>query len=320
MPIGSRKVVFAGTPDFAVPCLDALAAAGAEIPFVLTQPDRPAGRGRRLAAPPVKQAAERLGIAVRQPPTAADLAQLVAAADDRPDFLVVVAYGLILPQAVLDWPAVAALNVHASLLPRWRGAAPIQRALLAGDAETGISLMRMTRGLDEGPVYASRATPIGARETAGELHDRLSVLGAELLVAMLPDIAAGRVEPAPQSESGACYAPKLVKHEARIDWSEPAAVLERQVRAFVPWPVADATLTNGARLRIWSATALAEGRAAEPGRIVASGADGISVATGAGQLRLETVQPAGKRPMPAAAYLAAHPVDGLSFETGGAGA
>jgi methionyl-tRNA formyltransferase len=315
--IESARIAFAGTPDFAVPSLEALATAGAALGPVFTQPDRRAGRGRELTASPVKQAARRLGLSVLQPERFDDPAAL-RQYGDAPDLLVVVAYGLLLPQWVLDWPAVAAVNVHASLLPRWRGAAPIQHAILAGDSETGVSIMRMTRGLDRGPVYATRATPIGPRETGSSLHDRLAGLGAGLLVEVLPDILSRRLAPEPQDDAGASYAGKIEKRHAALDWSLPAVELERRVRAFNAWPVADARVDDGRRLRIWEAEA-AEAEAAKApvagpaGAILTASATGIEVATGSGVLRLNRIQPPGGKVMSSAAYLAAHSLSGCRF-------
>jgi methionyl-tRNA formyltransferase len=308
----AARIAFAGTPAFAVPSLMRLIDSGARIERVLTQPDRPAGRGRALHASPVKQAAVQHGIEVQQPERL-DAAARLALADDRPDLLVVVAYGLILPQWMLDWPSIAAVNVHASLLPRWRGAAPIQHAILAGDAETGVSLMRMTRGLDAGPVYGQAATPIGPAETAGELHDRLAELGADLIVGMLPAILAGSAAATPQPATGSSYAPKIDKHDAPLDFGQPARVLERRVRGFNPWPVAEALYGDGRRLRVWQAVALDAEVDAAPGTVIAATQTGIDVATGQGVLRLTSIQPPGGRAMSAAAYLAAHSLAGVAF-------
>jgi methionyl-tRNA formyltransferase len=305
-------IAFAGTPDFAVPTLRALVAAGFAVSVVLTQPERPAGRGRRLAAPPVKQAAAELGLVVAQPASLRD-ESAAAGWGRRPDLLVVVAYGLLLPKWMLGWPKHGCVNVHASLLPRWRGAAPIQRALLAGDRETGVSLMRVEPGLDTGAVYARRSTPIERRDTGGSLHDRLAELGAALAVETLPGVLAGTCRPVAQEESAATYAPKIDKSEARLDWHGDAALLERQVRAFNPWPVALACLADGRRLRVWQAEARAGVGVQAPGRIVALGRAGIDVATGDGVLRLERVQPPSGRVMPAGAYLAAHALDRAVF-------
>jgi methionyl-tRNA formyltransferase len=308
----AARIAFAGTPEFAVPCLNALLARGFAVDLVFTQPDRPAGRGRKLTPSPVKQAALNHGIEVRQP------LRLDAQAREQlptmpPELLIVVAYGLILPQWMLAWPATAAINVHASLLPRWRGASPIQQAILAGDAETGVSIMRMTSGLDRGPVYRQRAIPVGPRETAGSLHDLLASAGAALLIETLPQILAGTLEARTQDDSGACYAPRIEKRDALLDWTRPALELERKVRAFNPWPVAETATAGGERLRIWLAEARTGGEFATPGTIVATNADGIDVASGDGLLRLLEVQPPGGRVMSAAAYLAAHPLDGMTF-------
>lgn len=301
------RVVFAGTPDFAVPCLAACRASGAEVVAVYTQPDRPAGRGRKLAASPVKEAALAAGLAVEQPESfkaAADRERLAAYA---PDLMVVVAYGLILPRKVLTIPRLGCWNVHASLLPRWRGAAPIQRAILAGDAESGVDLMQMEAGLDTGPVLIERRTPIAADETGGSLHDRLSLLGAEALAEGLRRTLAGEMlTPRTQSEEGVAYAHKLDKAEARLDFGLPAIALERKVRAFDPWPVAEAEVA-GERLRIWSARAVEHHGEATPGDIVAASRDGIDVACAEGALRLLTVQRDGGRRIGAADYLNARP-------------
>jgi methionyl-tRNA formyltransferase len=305
------RIAFAGTPAFAVPALRALVAAGAAVPLVLTQPDRPAGRGRALTASPVKNLALELDLPLAQPVTLRAPTELPRG--ERPDLLVVVAYGLLLPRSWLEWPRRGCINLHASLLPRWRGAAPIQRAVLAGDAETGISVMQMDAGLDTGPVHLERATPIGLRETAGELHDRLAALAAEALLEALPRVLAGTSLPTPQDDSRATLAPKIAKSEAALDWRAPARQLERRVRAFDPWPVAEAHLTDGRRLRVFAAEALAGPAARVPGTIVAAGRDGIEVATGDGVLRLRKIQPPSGRVMDAAAYLAAHSLEGTAF-------
>jgi methionyl-tRNA formyltransferase len=305
------RIGFAGTPEFAVPALEALAASGAQIPIVLTQPDRPAGRGQALTSSAVKAAAARLGLSVVQPPTlkGIDLRALGAA----PDLMVVIAYGLLLPSAVLRWPTRGCINLHASLLPRWRGAAPIQHALLAGDQVTGVSVMQMDEGLDTGPVYARHALDIAPHETAGTLHDRLAALAAGALVAVLPEILMGRVEPQPQDRAHATYAPKIAKAEAMLDWRRSAIELERRVRAFNPWPIAEGRLVDGRRLRIWDAQAIAQTCSAAPGTITAAGRAGIDVATGVGQLRIVQLQAPGTRAMDAAAYLAAHSLAGAAF-------
>jgi methionyl-tRNA formyltransferase len=305
------RIAFAGTPQFAVPALRAIVAAGARVPLVLTQPDRPAGRGRRLTASPVKELALEHQLPLSQPESLRGPAE--PPAGERPDLLVVVAYGLLLPRRWLDWPRLGCINLHASLLPRWRGAAPIQRAVLAGDAETGISVMQMDLGLDTGPVHLTRATPIGARETAGALHDRLAVLAAESLTEALPRVLAGTSAAVPQRDALATLAPKIAKSEARLDWHATALALERRVRAFDPWPVAETHLSDGRRLRVFEAAVVAAGRTAPAGTIVAAGRAGIDVATGDGVLRLLKIQPPSGRVMDAEAYLAAHSLSGAEF-------
>jgi len=287
--------VFAGTPEFALPCLDACLRASVDVVAVYTQPDRPAGRGRKLLASPVKRRALEEGIAVEQPLTLKDPAAQQTLRDYAPDLMVVVAYGLILPKRVLAVPRLGCWNVHASSLPRWRGAAPIQRAILAGDAETGVDLMQMEAGLDTGPVLLERRTPIAVDETGGSLHDRLAALGADVLAEGLARAAAGETLPArPQPDAGTTYAHKIEKAEARLDWNEPAVALARKVRAFDPWPVAEAEV-QGERLRIWSAEALDGPAHAQPGTIVGSSRDTLDVATGDGVLRIREVQRDGGR-------------------------
>jgi len=301
------RLVFAGTPEFSVPCLEACRASGAEVVAVYTQPDRPAGRGRKLTPSPVKQAALAAGIAVEQPESlkSADAQQRLA--DYRPDLLVVVAYGLILPRKVLAIPRLGCWNVHASLLPRWRGAAPIQRAILAGDRESGVDLMQMEAGLDTGPVLLERRTPISRDDTGGSLHDRLATLGAEVLADGLRRTLAGEVLAAtPQPEDGVTYAHKLDKAEARLDFSRPALELERQVRAFDPWPVAEGEIA-GEPLRIWAAHAIELDHHAAPGRVLAAGRNGIDLACGTGTLRVTAVQRAGGKRIGAIDYLNARP-------------
>jgi methionyl-tRNA formyltransferase len=305
------RIVFAGTPDFAVPPLDALHAAGHRVVAVYTQPDRPAGRGQSLNASPVKQRALQLGIPVEQPASLRLEAAVARLGDHAPDLMVVVAYGLILPQAVLDVPRHGCWNIHASLLPRWRGAAPIQRAVLAGDQHTGITIMQMDAGLDTGPMLLVRGAPIGPRESAGSLHDRLATLGAAAIVAAIVDWQAGRITPQPQPAIGATYAAKIRKEEARIDWTQPAEAIDRLVRAFNPWPVAETTW-GGQQLRVWQAEPDAglslDGAA--PGTVLEAASGRLAVATGAGALRLGQVQLAGRRSMPASEFLKAHSLAG----------
>jgi methionyl-tRNA formyltransferase len=302
------KVAFAGTPEFAAVALRALLEARLRVGLVLTQPDRPAGRGRRLQPGAVKQAAMAAGLEVRQPRTLRQPEVGEALRRDPPDVLVVVAYGLILPPDILAIPRLGCINVHASLLPRWRGAAPIQRALLAGDDETGVTIMRMDSGLDTGPMLLRLSCPIAPGETAGTLHDRLAVLGARALVTTLARLSEGPVAAVPQDDSLATYAPKIEKAEAELDWREPALQLERKVRAFNPWPVAATTIPPHGRLRIWRSQLAPGGHGAGPGVILRADANGIDVATGDGALRLLEVQRAGGRPLAAASFLNAHPV------------
>ena len=299
------KLVFAGTPDFAVPGLRACIEAG-EVVAVYTQPDRPAGRGRKLAPSPAKQAALAAGIPVEQPESLKTPEAQARLRDYAPDLMVVIAYGLILPRKVLTIPRLGCWNVHASLLPRWRGAAPIQRAILAGDAETGVCLMQMEPGLDTGPVLLSEATPIRADHTGGTLHDRLAEMGAQVLAAGLRHVIAGEtLHATPQPETGATYAHKLEKSEAELDFSRPAVELERKVRAFDPWPVAEAVLADE-RVRVWAASALPatlEHAGKSPGAIVSASKLGIDIACGEGVLRILKLQRAGGRVVDAADYV-----------------
>ena len=296
------RIVFAGTPDFAVPCLRA-AAARNEVVAVYTQPDRPAGRGRGLTPSPVKREAIARGIPVLQPENFKAQVSRDALAALQPDVMVVVAYGLILPQSVLDIPAHGCWNVHASLLPRWRGAAPIQRAIQAGDTGTGVCLMQMERGLDTGPVLLSQSVPVGEGDTGGQLHDRLAELGAQVLSDGLGLLRAGILPVArAQPQEGATYAHKLDKVEARLDWTQPAVALARTVRAFNPWPMAEAQLA-GERVRIHGAVALPLDHRAAPGTVLLAGRDGIDVACGEGALRIRVLQREGGRAITAADYL-----------------
>ncbi|MBS0576364.1 MAG: methionyl-tRNA formyltransferase [Proteobacteria bacterium] len=300
------RIVFAGTPEFALPSLRAAARHG-QVVAVYTQPDRPAGRGRQLAASPIKQAALNMGLAVRQPSTLRSAQARAELAALQPDLMVVVAYGLILPAKILAIPRQGCWNVHASLLPRWRGAAPIQRAIEAGDAQTGVCLMRMDEGLDTGPVLLSLRTPIDADDTGGSLHNRLAELGAEVLGDALTLLKAGmRPAAIPQASAGVAYARKLEKSEARLDWNDAAEVLARKVRAFNPWPIAEADLA-GERVRIHDARALASSHAAAPGTVLSANRDGIDVACGNGVLRLLIVQREGGRAIAAGDYLNARP-------------
>ena len=300
------KILFAGTPEFAVPPLAMLLRSRHKLCAVYTQPDRPSGRGRKLVPGPVKQLAERHGIPIFQPDTLKDPTEQEQLCSLAPDLMVVVAYGLILPKAVLDAPRLGCVNIHASLLPRWRGAAPIQRAVLAGDEVTGITLMFVEPRLDAGPVLLKKPCPIGRSETAGELHDRLSVLGAEALEELLPALESGTVKPEIQDESLVTYAAKLEKEEALLDWSRPALELERQVRAFNPWPVAE-TVYRGQILRVWRAQALEQPPEAPAGTVLDRKRT-LDVATGKGVLRLLEIQLPGARRVTAADFINAHPV------------
>ncbi len=312
---GSRlRVAFAGTPPFAVPTLDALYRAGHEIRGVFTQADRPAGRGRVLRPSAVKQRALDLGLPVEQPTSFRAAEAIDALRALEIDVFVVVAYGLILPPAALAVPPLGCLNVHASLLPRWRGAAPIQRAILAGDALTGVSIMSMDAGLDTGPVFATTPVDIGPADTAQSLADRLAVAGAALLCATLESLARGQASATPQAAAGATYAGKIDKSEAMIDWRADAAAIERRVRAFVPWPVAE-TVWRGERLRILQATLAAGDAGADvgPGTLVATSAQGIDVACGRGVLRIQRLQRPNRNPVDARAFANAGVLVGERF-------
>lgn len=300
--MNTAKLLFAGTPDFALASLCALVDAAFAPAVVLTQPDRPAGRGKKLTASPVKQYALEQGIPLWQPETLKDPEVVSKLTDMQPDLIIVAAYGLILPQAVLEIPRHGCLNVHASLLPRWRGAAPIQQALLEGDSETGISLMRMEAGLDCGPVYATRTTAIGATETAGVLHDRLALLGGELLVEKLADILSGALDCVPQNDSLATYAGKIKTADAAITWSDSAPKILRKIRAYNPVPGAFFDL-DGARIKCWKAELL-DAADGPDGTILAAGKDGVDIACGEGCLRLLEVQRPGGRRITAAEFAA----------------
>ena len=301
------RIIFAGTPEFSVPCLEACRASGAEVVAVYTQPDRPAGRGRKLTPSPVKQAALAANIPVEQPETLKTPEARATLEAYRPDLMVVVAYGLILSRKILAIPRLGCWNVHASLLPRWRGAAPIQRAILAGDSESGVDLMQMEAGLDTGPVLLERRTAITREDTGGSLHDRLSLLGADVLTEGLRRTLAGEtLHATPQSDEGVMYAHKLEKAEARLDFSRPALALERQVRAFDPWPVAEGDVA-GENLRIWAARAIEQEHNIAPGSVIAAQRDGIDVACGEGVLRITALQRAGGKRITAADYLNARP-------------
>lgn len=295
------RVVLAGTSAFAVPALEALIAAGHGVLLALTQPDRPAGRGLVAARSAVKQTAERHGVPVFQPTSLKDAAAQARLREAQPDVLVVAAYGLLLPQAVLDIPPRGAVNIHASLLPRWRGAAPIQRALLAGDRATGVCIMQMDAGLDTGPILMREALAIGPGDTGGSLHDKLAALGARLIVAALDGLERGTLRPTPQPADGVTYAHKIDKAEARIDWERSAAEIERHVRAFNPVP-GSATRLRGDEVKVWQATLL-ECAGAPPGTVLRVGREGIDVACGEAAVRLTELQRAGGKRLPADAFL-----------------
>ncbi|WP_373796311.1 methionyl-tRNA formyltransferase [Neisseria dentiae] len=296
------KVIFAGTPDFAASALKAIAAAGFEIPLVLTQPDRPKGRGMQLQASPVKQAAEALGLTVAQPPSLRNEEAQELLRKQHADVMVVAAYGLILPQAVLDIPQHGCLNIHASLLPRWRGAAPIQRAIEAGDAETGVCIMQMDAGLDTGNVISEHRYVIKTADTAQSVHDALAEIGARAVVADLQRLQQeGRLKSIPQPENGVTYAQKLSKEEAKIVWSEAAAAVERKIRAFNPVPGAW-TEYQGKPLKIWRAETVAQ--SGEAGKVLHCGSDGLIVACGEQALKITELQPAGSKRMNIAAFAA----------------
>jgi methionyl-tRNA formyltransferase len=306
------KLGFAGTPDFAVPALERLATTS-RISAVFTQPDRPAGRGQAMQMSAVKRRALELGLTVHQPASFKSAEALELLRSARLDALVVVAYGLILPAAALDIPKWGCINIHASLLPRWRGAAPIQRALLAGDRETGVTIMHMEAGLDTGPMLAARAERIGPRDTAQSLHDRLASVGAELIDETLIALARGDASSVPQPPAGVTYAEKINKSEARISWQQTAAQISRQVRAFYPWPIAETRL-NGRQLRIWDAEAVERtGGDAPTGTVLTATQEGIDVACGSGILRILKLQLQGRNPLSAQEFLRGQRLIGTRF-------
>lgn len=299
------KVAFAGTPEFAASALEAILAAGFEVPLVLTQPDRPAGRGMQLQPSPVKQVALAAGIPVHQPEKLRTPEQQAPLAAIECDVLVVAAYGIILPQAVLDLPRYGCLNIHASLLPRWRGAAPIHRAIEAGDLETGITIMQMDAGLDTGPMLIKRVEPIQPDDTTGSLHDRLAWVGAELIVEALEALPAGTLVATPQPAEGVTYAAKIGKAEAAVDWTRPAIEIERAVRAFNPFPGAIATL-DGTPVKLWRARAI--DATGTPGEVLLAEGAGVIVACGEGALCITELQKPGARRLPAADFLRGMPI------------
>lgn len=297
------RLIFAGTPDFAVPSLEAVIAAGHEIVAVYTQPDRPAGRGRKLQPGPIKACALSHGIDVFQPTSlVGEATRLVGF---KPDAMIVVAYGLILPREILAIPRFGCINVHASLLPKWRGAAPIQRAIEAGDSETGVTIMQMDEGLDTGNILLTARTAIDDSDTGGSLHDRLAQLGAEALVGALAKLEAGELKPQPQDDAHATYARKLEKSEGEIDWQQPAKTVARKIRAFNPWPGANCHWGRH-HLRLRHALAVEEVMTQAPGTVISCGSDGIVVATGEGGLNILELQLAGGRPLSASDFLNGH--------------
>jgi len=314
MAVAPLRVAFAGTPEFAASALEAILAAGYEVPLVLTQPDRPAGRGMKLTPSPVKQLALARGIEVDQPEklrTDEQRSRLVACA---PDVLVVAAYGLILPKAVLELPRLGCINIHASLLPRWRGAAPIHRAIEAGDAETGITIMQMDEGLDTGAMLLTHALPILPTDTTATLHDRLATLGGKAIVSALAELDKGGLTPVPQPTEGVTYAAKIGRAEATVDWTRPAVELERAMRAFDPFPGLASSL-RGTVIKFWSAQLVdAQG---EPGTVLAADDGGVLVACGQGALRCTVLQRPGSKRLPAGEFLRGFPVSvGERFASG----
>jgi methionyl-tRNA formyltransferase len=313
------RIAYAGTPEFALPALDVLAASGHNLVGVLTQPDRPAGRGRALRASPVKLRALELGIPVAQPQRLSLEPELAALRSWQPELLVVVAYGLLLPPAVLGLPRLGCLNIHASLLPRWRGAAPVQRAILAGDRVTGVTIMRLDAGLDTGPILAQRSVDIAATDTSAGLLQRLAPVGAGLLLEVIAALDAGTAVERAQPADGVTHAAKLGKSEARIDWNASAGHIARLVCACNPWPVAETTL-HGEQLRIWEAAALPANTTVElaaaspePGTVLGMSSKRLLVACGAGVLAVAQLQCAGKRVVSAADFAHAHATNALKF-------
>jgi len=298
---------FAGTPAFAAAALEAILDAGLGVTLALTRPDRPRGRGMKVEPGPVRALAAARGIPLLQPVSLKDQATRERIVAVPLDVLVVAAYGLILPKPLLDWPRHGCINIHASLLPRWRGAAPIERAVLAGDHETGVTIMRMDEGLDTGPIIAGHPVPIAARETAGSLHDKLARVGGAAVVEALQRLQReGNLPAAPQPETGVTYAAKIDRGEALVDWRQDAAAIDRRIRAFNPVPGAQATL-GGESVKLWQAIA-GPGHFGAPGTVVRAAATGITIACGDGTLTVTMLQRAGGRRLPAAAFLAGHPV------------
>lgn len=303
--MSSLRIIFAGTPDFAATALSALIKSEHEVVAVYTQPDRPAGRGRKLRASPVKEVALENNIPVLQPESLKDANEQETLRSFQADVMVVAAYGLILPQVVLDIPRLGCLNIHASLLPRWRGAAPIQRAIAAGDKESGITIMQMNAGLDTGDILQLAPCPINDNDSGGSLHDRLAEIGASAILKTLNDLDSGKIKPQTQDDSLATYAHKLDKQEAQINWQNTAVEIERLIRAFNPWPVAFTNL-NDKTLRIWQAQALQQDSDAEAGTVISCDKKGIDISCGEGVLRLLKIQPSGSKAMDIAAFMNGH--------------
>ncbi|MDH5368649.1 MAG: methionyl-tRNA formyltransferase [Gammaproteobacteria bacterium] len=301
----SLKIIFAGTPDFAATALAALIKSAHQVVAVYTQPDRPAGRGRKLQASPVKQLALENNIPVLQPENLKETEAQEILRSFHADVMVVAAYGLILPQFVLDIPRLGCLNIHASLLPRWRGAAPIQRAIAAGDKESGITIMQMNAGLDTGDILQLAPCPINDDDNGGSLHDRLAEIGANAILKTLNDLDSGKIKPQAQDDSLATYAHKLDKQEAQINWQNSAVEIERLIRAFNPWPVAF-TILNNKTLRIWQAQVLQQVSDAEAGTVISCDKKGIDISCGEGVLRLLKLQPSGSKVMDVAAFMNGH--------------
>jgi methionyl-tRNA formyltransferase len=311
----SLRIAFAGTPQFALPALRALVHSNHRVVGVLTQPDRPAGRGQQLRASPVKLLAQDARLPLAQPASLKSSKDREALIQWAPDVLVVVAYGLILPPPVLALPRLGCVNIHGSLLPRWRGAAPIQRAILAGDPETGVTIMQLDAGLDTGPMLLERRRPIGSHDTAGDLHDALSELGAAALLEALDGLAAGTLKARAQPSEGVTYAPKIEKSEAPLDWSKNAVQLDAQVRAFNPWPIAETRMAGETLRVLQTRVAAADGVEAAPGTLLGLADDGLRVACGEGVLAVRELQRAGKRPVSARDFANAVRLTGLRLGT-----